>query len=1251
MKKIALILTALLVFGAGQAMASFDSNTLIMNVYNNTSTTGDLEYGLDTGFDLSTVDWSGTVNYTVETGLSTDLFDLATWSDLQFGLWGRNTTTSYYGQMYFMSSDVNAVGNGTQISSFNTASGAIKRKYDDVDTDNDGVAMFTNNLNQGAYDNAMNQNIAPGRYNGLNGTNPVSNGEANLAALADANGIVTMYLFGYTRAGFIGAGSDIIGSMDIAGDLNHNVLAIVTLDADGTLTISNADADPCPNGDADDDGVCDDADDCPNTPADAEVDENGCAQSQRDSDGDGVFDDADQCPGTPAGTAVDGVGCPLPVDSDGDGVPDSLDQCPGTPDVHSDADGIANCIDTDDDDDGLPDSCDRTEWGLNPIVANATDGDLDNDGFTDSQECQSGFNPNSDTSQPARPTVATDDGNASSGESVTLTATATQGSNPIAAFTWSQTEGPAVSVTQTDTIPTSRITFTAPAVASGQSATLRFAITAADSVGIASSPAAQATVTVASTGNNPPSEPGLHAPAIDPVSDCQVESATPQLVVSNATDLEGDDIVIEIQVSGNEAFTDVIAADDIAQATGNTTAWTYAGEALDEDTLYYWHARACDADACSAFMDPIGFFFVNAENAPPVAPVLDLPADGANVGSLRPALSVDLTAYSDGTDRYDTHNYQLMVSSDGSFSQASLVVDQTFNCAAGGEPDTWQVTPTADLTEGATYYWRVAYGDDGGGGFHTAFSAQTAVRTFTVNASTDAPAAPTELNPGGGIDVSALPVTLSFVNNGDPDSPVLDFEVTLSTASGAAFEENIVQTIPILDVDRNQSAVSVQVADLTENHRYYWRVSVTDTDGNASASATADFRLNTDNDPPGTPVAIQPADDAVWSTYAPTFIVQVQGDSEGDPIYCLFEVFEEDGDLITASQRTAGSTSDDASDTYTCAWRLNSTDLSNDTTYRWVATAFDGTGEAAAYAAAAFHFTTGVNFYQPTAPTLNNPYSGGTVRDLKPALSVFRSMDDDGDNLSYQFELYPCANLSCRTIALAEPVERVQTVEAVPVSPLAEDQTYYWRVRAMDREDSNEGHASAWMPTASFSVNSDGPAASFDAQIDLSRIAAYDAEETQIFTVTASGEQDMVGVQVAIPAGAIPAAGGDINLQIGHATRAPALPIGKDAVGPVVFLAPEGFQFDQAVTVRIPVVPPGDDDPEGLLVLTYDAETREWTEVDGDLEENGMTMAFRVRHFSLYTLALDDPITPGGDDDPSGGGGGGGGCFIGSLAE
>jgi hypothetical protein len=1252
-KSITLSLLLLLFMGwCAQVSATFDGSNLYMSVYNNTTTTGDVEFGFDTGLSLDAFDWTQPFTHTIQTTLSDAMF-AGTWADLRvaFFTYDRLSATTGFGYSYAASTDTNNAVNGTVYNSFRAEAENVRNAYNAADTDGDGVALMPSNLSGNTYDMRMNGGgTSPGQYNGFNPT--PEDGEVSLGVFGDAdsnNDTITMYLFGYLRTGAAPTTGTYMTN-SITGDA---YLATITLSADGTLTISNPGPSACPDGDADADGVCDDADDCPNTPADAEVDENGCAASQRDSDGDGVFDSVDQCSGTPAGTAVDSVGCPLPIDSDGDGVPDIQDQCPGIPDVHSDDDGVANCIDTNDDNDGLPDNCDRTEWGLNPLVANASDGDLDNDGFSDPQECQSGFNPNSDASQPVRPTVtAADSDAAASGDRVTLTATASPGSNPIAAFTWTQTQGPAVSVTQTDTIPTSTITFMAPAVAAGQTATLGFTVTATDSVGIAASPAAQAAVEVTSIGNNTPGSPGLHAPAIDPEVDCQVETVTPELVVNNAADIDEDDLTLEIEVARDAAFTDIIAiVADIAQTPGNTTAWTYEGPALDEDTLYYWRARACDADACSANMDPVGFFFVNAENTPPIAPVLDSPADGAMVGSLRPAFSVDLTAYNDSTDRYDTHSYRLMVSSDGSFDAGSLVVDQTYECSAGDEPDTWQATLASDLIEGATYYWRVVYGDDGGL-IHTPFNDQTEARTFTVNASTDAPAAPTQLNPSGGIDVTAQPVAMSFVNNGDPDSPVLDFAVALSTASGAAFDANIVRTIPIPDVDRNQTAVSVPVADLTENQRYYWRVSVSDADGNTATSAAAEFRLNADNDPPGTPVAIQPMDNAVWSSYAPTFIAQVQGDSEGDPVYCLFEVFaEEDGERVASSQRMAAGRSSEAPYIYTCAWRLDSTALSNNTTYRWVVTAYDGPGESAAYTAAAFHFTTGVNFYQPSAPTLNNPYSGGTVQELKPALSLFRSADDDGDNLSYQFELYPCPNLSCRTIPLAEPVGRVQTVEAVPVSALEEGQTYYWRARAMDRENPNEGHASAWMPTACFTVDSDGSSSAFDARIDLSRIALYNAAESQVFTVTASDAPDMVGVQVTIPVGAIPVTGGDINLQIGHATRSPALPIGKAAVGAVIFLAPEGFQFAEAVTVRIPVAASGSDDPEGLQVLTYDTDTREWTQVPASLADNGLTMETQVSHFSLYTLALDDPITPGGDDDPTGDGGGGGGCFIGSLAE
>ena len=39
-------------------------------------------------------------------------------------------------------------------------------------------------------------------------------------------------------------------------------------------------------------------DECSNTTEGLDVDEKGCALSQKDTDGDGVFDDLDQCPDT-----------------------------------------------------------------------------------------------------------------------------------------------------------------------------------------------------------------------------------------------------------------------------------------------------------------------------------------------------------------------------------------------------------------------------------------------------------------------------------------------------------------------------------------------------------------------------------------------------------------------------------------------------------------------------------------------------------------------------------------------------------------------------------------------------------------------------------------------------------------------------------------------------------------------------------------------------------------------------------------
>ena len=70
-------------------------------------------------------------------------------------------------------------------------------------------------------------------------------------------------------------------------------------------------------------------DQCPRTPSGApDIDEYGCASTERDTDGDGVNDHLDECEGTPIGLLVNNQGC---ADLDNDGIFANIDNCSNTP--------------------------------------------------------------------------------------------------------------------------------------------------------------------------------------------------------------------------------------------------------------------------------------------------------------------------------------------------------------------------------------------------------------------------------------------------------------------------------------------------------------------------------------------------------------------------------------------------------------------------------------------------------------------------------------------------------------------------------------------------------------------------------------------------------------------------------------------------------------------------------------------------------------------------------------------------------
>ncbi|CAB1076005.1 hypothetical protein D1AOALGA4SA_3807, partial [Olavius algarvensis Delta 1 endosymbiont] len=94
------------------------------------------------------------------------------------------------------------------------------------------------------------------------------------------------------------------------------------------------------------------------------------------------------------------------------------------------------------------------------------------------------------------------------------------------------------------------------------------------------------------------------------------------------------------------------------------------GSALDENTHYYWRARAYDGLAYSDWLATAGFL-VNATAEAPSTAAVSAPPDGSEVSVRRPTLEVVNAADADG----DPLTYEFRVYADESLT--TLVDSQT----------------------------------------------------------------------------------------------------------------------------------------------------------------------------------------------------------------------------------------------------------------------------------------------------------------------------------------------------------------------------------------------------------------------------------------------------------------------------------------------------------------------------------------------------------------------------------------------
>ena len=204
---------------------------------------------------------------------------------------------------------------------------------------------------------------------------------------------------------------------------------------------------PCPSGDSDGDGACDDVDNCPADSNPDQLDQDSddigdvcdvCIfDANNDSDGDGSCDSVDLCTGddTSSDTDADGLCNDTDTDDDNDGIADgpdldaldpavcadadadSCDDCaigvdgfgalpdnpPANDGTDTDGDQLCNAGDPDDDGDGLSDLVEtNTDVFVSPVDTGTDplDSDTDGDGFGDGEEVDAGSDPNDAASTP-----------------------------------------------------------------------------------------------------------------------------------------------------------------------------------------------------------------------------------------------------------------------------------------------------------------------------------------------------------------------------------------------------------------------------------------------------------------------------------------------------------------------------------------------------------------------------------------------------------------------------------------------------------------------------------------------------------------------------------------------------------------------------------------------------------------------------------------------------------------------------------
>jgi len=358
----------------------------------------------------------------------------------------------------------------------------------------------------------------------------------------------------------------------------------------------------------------------------------------------------------------------------------------------------------------------------------------------------------------------------------------------------------------------------------------------------------------------------------------------PQLSIRNGAHSEADQVVYLFEVYADQALTTLIASARIEEGA-DTTIWAITeaelaeGQGFADNSHYYWRARAelaNDNSLASQWLN--SRFFINTANDAPTAPQVSQPADSTLVASLQPTLAV--TNASDVDLDNLSYGFDLFSESDSETALYSIT-----GLTAGEQGETrWQVPQP--LSEDSRYRWQTWAEDSHG------LRSYSELAGFQVSLENHPPTQPAIEYPADGLRVSALDaedgLSLRIANATDPEWQPL----------GYAFEIDKVNTFDSADwlssgvISEGAGSTEWAITGLVENTHYYWRAKASDGEAE-SVWVQGQFFVNTYNDAPPLPTAMNPGMDAVVESLQPRFELTPVTDPDSTVVHYHFELYSD----------------------------------------------------------------------------------------------------------------------------------------------------------------------------------------------------------------------------------------------------------------------------------------------------------------------------------------------------------------------